>query len=273
MVPNRPMEPPSASPVDRDDASAPRVQSGQAIGLGGAWRANRWAILTLLAATLAIELGVWLLTGGFTGDPWAVVAALAASTVWIALAAPAAAAGPEDAWSALLRGGTVIDASGLALLVLWALARMADGPLLPLSAVVRIYAIWLATGLAGVAAARCARTPTGRCAGAVAAAAVLMAAAATPFWTGGLLTALDGDARAQAAALAVNVNPICAAASSAETLQFTWQEAPRMYRITAWGDYVPVPRAHWYAAAVIWGAVAGILAATHLLPRPRSDPA
>lgn len=234
-----------------------------------ALRRSAWAIPAAALATGGVELGTWLLAGGPAGGAWAVLAVLAVSAAWIALATPSLAAGPDDLWAALLRSGTVVDVSGLVLLVLWAFARTPDGPLLPIGAAAKIYGVWLAVGLAGIAAARCGRGPTGRCAGAVIGAVVLLAALGTPFWTGGPLTALDGDARAHAAALAVHANPFCAAASAPEPLHFVWQEAPRMYRITGWGDYVPVPRPRWYAAAIIWGCVAGILAATHLLRRPR----
>jgi len=225
-----------------------------------------WAVLAAGAVTVAAELGVLLIgRAGGASPRAAVLAALATMTLWVALSAPALAAGGRSGLSALLRGGIVVDASAVTLLILWLTT-----PYVTLVAALQIYCILAAVALACIAAVRCFRRPLGQAAAAVAAATVLAGALATGFWTGGLLRAAGGAALRPAVTAAVVVNPFYSILSAvAEEVRFVWHQAPVMYRLTRIGDYAAPPPVHWTTAVVVYGALAGMLAAAHLLRRAR----
>ena len=229
--------------------------------------ADGWPALAAAAVTLAMELGVFLgaLAAGVT-QRQAVIASLAAGVVWVALAAPAMAAASNSGLGGLLRGGASADASAALLIVLW-LAT----PHVSLPAALKIYCIYAAVALAGVAATRCARAPATRFALAAAASIVLIAALASPFWIGGAIAAarLSGPA----VAAAVYANPFyCIWSVLADQMPHAWHQAPVLYRITYLGTHAPVPAAPWYAAVIIYTAIAGVLGATSLLRRPGRSP-
>ncbi len=237
-------------------------QPGQArCGDGGSVRQflaeNGWAAALAAVGTIAVEMGVFAAALAWRMPrSHAALATLAACVLWTALAAPVLAAFGRTAMGALLRGGIVADASLASLLVLWAACDEVTFP-----AALKIYCILAAVALAGIAATRLARTPAGRCACAVAATAILLAALASPFWIGG---AIHNQPRATAegvVAAAVYANPFYAAtACLTETTRFVWHQASVMYRITRIGDYAAAPPLLWYPAVAIYLCVAGLLA-------------
>ena len=240
-----PAEPPSAPP-----SPAPDRPAGVLAGSGGAMAA--WA-----AATVAVQVGTYgvALAGGAPQIP-ATLAALAVAVLWVAAAAPLAAAATDDTLAALLRGGSVVDASVVLLTVVWAAS-----PAVTLGAAAKTYCVLLAAGLAGIAACRVGRTGSGRLVLAVAAGVVLLALAASPFWIGGAIHGVRGEAAGDIVAAAVYANPFYSiTAALAEETGFVWHEAGVMYRITRIGDYSPAPPACWYAAAGIHACVAAGLA-------------
>ena len=224
------------------------------------------AVLAAAAATAAVELGVFFLARAY-GAPLreATLATLAATTLWVVLGAPALAATGETGFSALLRGGTVADASTATLVVLW-LAT----PYVTFLAGVQIYCMLAAVALAGIAAVRCFVRPLARAAAGVAAAAVLSAALATGFWAGGLLHAARGAAQRAVVSAAVAANPFyCVLSAIADKTHFVWHQASVMYRLTRIGDYAAPPPVHFSAAVVIYGLLAGVLGAVGMLRRRR----
>ena len=165
-------------------ADAPQVDPSEPTSL---WRwlfaGQGWAMLALAVATLAVELGTYLLAR-YWGVPTvrAVPASLLVSTLWIALAAPIAAASERKFWGSLLRGATVIDATGISLLALWLFARSPDGvEWVPLLAAVEIYLILTAFALAGMALTYCARREATRLSLALTATVVMLAIVFSPF--------------------------------------------------------------------------------------------
>jgi hypothetical protein len=241
----------------------PPEPAGQTPGAGNGWSVrqflaeNGWAAASAAIATIAVEMGVFA-----AGLAWrmprlnAELAPLAVCVLWTALAAPVLAASGRTALAALLRGGIVADASLASLLALWAACDEMTFP-----AALKIYCILAAMALAGIAATRLARTPAGRCAFAVAASAVLLAALASPFWVGGAIHAQPRATAEAITAAAVYANPFYAAtAALAETARFVWHQAPMMYRITRVGDYAAAPPLLWYPAVAIYLSAAGVLA-------------
>jgi len=211
------------------------------------------AALTAVAATLIVELGA-LALALTAGAEWreATLLVLGVSVVWVCLACPALAAGGKGEMSAALRAGIVADASLVALVVLWL-----AGPHVTFGSVVKVYCTLAVLALFSIAAVRCAASPAGRAAVAVAVSLLLMMALSAPLWTGGLLS-LDAASGA-AGGWVVRVSPAYSIASSVPRAGFIWHEAPVMYSITWVGDLVPAPPVEWYTASILFGGSALVL--------------
>ena len=252
-----------------DDQANSSVAPAETLSIRGLFARDGVAILAAAAVTLVVELGVFFLAGGL-GQPEAALAVLAAVLVWVAMSAPVFAAGGADGFGAVLRAAAVVDASAVTLLVLWIFARQAETaePCVTFVAAAKIYCILAVVAMAGVSAVRCARSPAGRYAAAVVFAVVMLAAMSTGFWTGGLLESTHGTARDMVVSWAVYINPFYSVASAtvAQTF-FVWHEAPWMYGITLIGNTAAPPPVPWYAAGIMWGIIACILAATRLVRR------
>ena len=267
---------------DPSDATPPAPGRPAEIGLGGVLRRDGWSMLAAAIGTLTVTLGVhaaarW----AGVGPRFALMAALAATMLWCALAPPLLAAGGKGAFSALLRGGVVADAAGLALLILW-LAQPDGQAYLTFVGAVKIYCTLAAVALAGIAAGRLARRPAGRYAGAVAFAVVVTVLSATPLWITGPARAIGPktseppdtpaarekrETRRRLVAACVYANPFYSVtAALVEETGFVWHQSGKMYDLSRLFDYAPPP-VPWYAASLLLAPLAGILAATHLVRR------
>ncbi len=235
----------------------------------GVFARHGWAVLTISAVTVAVELGVYLLAMACGAGPRnATLAGIMTIAVWLALAGPAMAASGRSAFGMLLRGGIVADASAITLMVLWR-----AGPYVTLGAGAKIYCTCAAMALLAVAAVACARSVAGRCAAAVVTAGVLSTAMATPLWIGGLLRSAAHATSQTIAAWALYINPVYSMASAAaKSTGFVWHHEPVMYGITRIGDFAAAPPVPWYSAAMIYGAGACVLGAINLMRRRREEP-
>ena len=251
--------------TDADHPSAASTEGARPIR--DLFRRDGRSMLAAAVVTLAIILGLYFSgRSAGVGPPHATVAALAAGTLWLALACPILAAGGRGALSALARGGIVADAGAVALLVLWAARRFAGprGPCLTFRGAVQIYCTFVAVALVQVAAARCPRSRAWRYVAGVAAAVVMTALLATPFWVSGPVS-VAGPHKNTVVAAAVYLNPFYSVTSAVvEQTRFIWHESGAMYEMSRLFDYAPPP-VRWYTAAVIYGLLAAILAATHLV--------
>ncbi len=235
-------------------------------GLWALLRADGLAVLIALAVTVAVELSVFAaarLSGA--GPTGAMLASLAISAVWVALASPALAAGGDRIISCWLRGGIVADGSAVTLIVLW---LMLPGMTFP--AAVKIYCIFAAVSLAAVAVVGIGRTSAGRCALAVTMAVVLMAAMASPIWVGGPAGYLARDAGRDLADAAVWANPFFGVMEAmSQKVQYLWTEMTLMYEMTALGDTIPLPPVRWHQPVVVYMAVAAVGLLVSLVRRRR----
>ena len=223
------------------------------------------AMLAAAIATIALLLGVFFLTRARTGEPNASLAALAAGAAWVALAGSVLAAGGRTWLPAVLRGGIVADASGVALVVIWLLS-----PHVTFVAAIKIYCIYTACALLGVAAVCCARTAAGKYAAAVLAAAAIMLVLASPFWAGGIVRAAGRNAGPAIAAAAVHANPFYSITAAVfEQTHFSWNTAPVMYNEV---QQIGSPAPRWYSAAAIHATAAVLLAAIALMRQPERSP-
>lgn len=227
------------------------------LSLRVAWRAHGTAVCVLAALTLAIVLGAYFALHASVGGRAAVLGCLALAVVWTAVAAPLAAAGAARPLGAVLRAGILADATGVALLVLWA-----TSPYMSFSSAVQVYCIAAAMALAATAATRVARGPHGRYAAAVSAALVLMLMLSGPFWTGGALHAAGYERAGDLVAIVVRVNAFYSITGAVyHETHFSWNEgeANVMYsRIAQVQRYDP-PAARWYDAVLTHLLLAGIL--------------
>lgn len=225
-----------------------------------------WAMLAAACLAVCVQLGVFLAASvrGTQAD-CAVAGALATAVVWVAIACPILAAGPERAWGGLMRAGTAADASVVLLIVLWA-----TEPQITFPAIVKIYTVLAGVALAGMAAARCARSAAGRYTAGVAAAVVLLAIGSGPFWFGGIRNALDSEQARTALSWTMHANPFCSVTDAVDAdTPFVWHKRGWLYWVADSGAY-PDPRpTRWYSAAAIYLPIAAVLGIVALACRRR----
>jgi len=198
-------------------------------------------IAAVLATTVAIELAAYLAAQRHVPARAAAIG-LAAATLWTILAAPVLAAGGRSILLAALRGGAVVDAGAVLLVVLW-IHGASD-----LAGLVKIYLTWAAIALAQIMAVCVARSASRRYAAALAATAVVLVLAAAPFWANRLILSARAT-QEQAVRLVWAYNPFLAATTQlAEPAAVVWQERPILYEHTVLGRDVPLYRPAWYAS-------------------------
>ena len=211
---------------------------------------NIAVILVGALLTIAIELGLYYgsVSGG-AGKVGAMRGAMLAAIGWVILSSPAFAAGGRGWFWTIFRGITPANASAVLLAWLWR-----DTAYLSLPAAAKIYCMLLTIALAGACVANLARQQAGRFTLAVAISVVMFAAAATPFWVGGLL---ESAYARQAVQWTVWVNPVYSISSAMSDINtFTWQQATVLYGITRVGDYAAPPPVEWHTAPLLYGACA-----------------
>ena len=216
--------------------------------LGG----NGLCILVGVLVTVVIELCLYY--GGAlagVGKVQASRGALLTAIVWVILSAPAFAAGGKSMFWSFVRGITTADASALLLIWLWR-----DTPCVSLPAAARIYCLLLALSLFGAGVVNLARAAAPRFGLAVAASIIMFAAAATPFWTGGLLQSSHGPEVVRWAGWVNPVYSMTSAMSDRIEFAFVWHLAKVLYGITRFGDYRAPPPVAWHTAPLLWGACA-----------------
>jgi len=230
-------------------------------------RRNGVAMLIAIAATAAVQLGVWAWARAALAPPASTAMALFAAALWTLIAAAVFGAGGPGRLDGLLRAGAVIDAS-LALLIVLAAAdnRLGWG------GAAKVYVVLAAAGVALCGVARMGARRRGRCIAAAAAVIVLAGVCAMPLWTGGLVAAAGGAWRARLAWSVVAVNPFFAISGALAEAGFIWQERPLLYHYGVLGRDVPMPSVAWYVTAMLYAAAAAVAwAVACLIARRRPD--
>jgi hypothetical protein len=223
-------------------------------------RRDGWAMLLAAGMTVVVVMGFYGASRGL-GCPMrqSVLATLAAAVLWTVLAVPCLAAGGRKAFSALLRGGSAIDATGLCLLALWLLAGRNGG--MSFASAVKVYCVCASVGLAAISAVCLGRTEAGRAAMAVAAAAFLAVAMTSPLWASAYLGEGNPSRDTILAAWAVRINPFFAVCdASVHSLRFVWSEWGRMYDWTRIGEYAMPGPVSWYETCGLYLSAATVLA-------------
>jgi hypothetical protein len=215
--------------------------------------------LTIVALTLAVEMGVFFLAhGSGLGLRQPASAALMTAAVWTALAAPIFAAGARGALRSLLRAGLVADATLLTLLVIWVWWNRQSsqtGQLgeMTFKSILEVYCTFVAMTVLAAGAVNCSRRVAWRYIVAVIVAACMMLALASPLWTGGLIAATDGAVRASVADMAVWLNPFYSITTPLiGSLNYVIHQEGVMYQVTLIGDYVAAPACPWFTAPAIY---------------------
>jgi len=218
------------------------------------------------AVTAAVHLAAFAFASRTMPPDRAAVTVVWLSGLWVFLAAPVFAASGRSALGALLRGGAVIDAS-LVVLVLLAAGSDAVGWL----GAVKIYLILAAVGLAECMLVCLARRRARRYGLAAVAALCVLVASAGPFWANRAVLAAEGACRERIASAVVAANPVFASAGCFQPT-FLWHERPVLYEFTVLGRDVPMPAGRWEITVAVYGLLAVALAALRLFPAIRRGP-
>jgi len=228
-------------------------------------RANAGLMLAAAAATVGVQVGAYAAGRAWLAPSAGVAMGLLAGLLWVILVAPILAAGGPTMLDGLFRAGAVLDASAVLLVVL----VLAGRALSPLGAV-KVYLIWCSIGLAESALALAARRAENRRLLAVGGILLVLAVAAGPFWSNGVLLAAPAAWRERIALGVVASNPVFATCRAMPAGGgFVWNECPLLYEATVLGRDVPMPRAPWYATAGFYAVGAGAMGAVGLTRRRR----
>jgi hypothetical protein len=206
---------------------------------------------------MAVQLSVFLVPQVYDVPTRTLVrASLIIAGVWVALASAIFAAGPRSTLSGLLRGGCVVDATAVLLIVLWLRT-----PQVTFASAAKLYCIYASVALCSISAARCAATPRFRYLGAVFTGAMLTAMQGSLFWLPGLLQLAPSGYKSALAGAGLRANPLYGVFSAtANESRFVWHYADAvMYRITPLGEDIVVPPVQWYEPMTIYLIIAGVL--------------
>ena len=233
-------------------------------GGGGLLRRNLWAMLAAAAATVVVQLGVYAIARGAMTPAVSTRVSVLFGLFWVVLAVPIFAAGGARALDGLFRGGPVLDASAVLLIVL-----AAAGQITALEAV-KIYLLWCGLGLAQIAMVSTAKQARGQQIVAAVAILIVLALAASPFWANGMILAGSQPWRERFSYALMAMNPVFATIRCLPGgVGFVWNEGPILYECTSLSRDVPVPEAPWYVTAAAYGVIAAALAGVTALRRRR----
>lgn len=217
-------------------------ESDNHVGVASALRRNVSAMLIAAGATVAVQLGTYFVASVAMNSPVATVITLLVSLLWIVIAAPVFAAGGRSALDGLIRGGTVVDASAVVLIVLVA-GRAAIGTV----GAIKIYLIWCSLTLAGCSLVLSGRNAPSRHILAALVVLLMLVVAAGPFWTNGIIMSVSAPWRERVGFVVRAINPVFATTEClAGAPTFIWNERPILYEHTVLGRDVPVRAAAWY---------------------------
>ncbi len=245
------------------------VESDNAVGVASGYgrlrpdesalRRNASAMLIAAGATMTVQLGTYFAASGAMNSPGATVVTLLVSLLWIIIASPVFAAGGRSVLDGLLRGGAVVDAGAVVLVVL-----AASGALVGTAGAIKIYLIWCSLTLAGCSLVLLGRNIASRHVLAVFAVLLMLVVAAGPFWANGIIMSASSPWRERVGFIVRAANPVFATTEClAGTPRFVWNERYILYEHTVLGRDVPVRAAAWYVTvggygifAVVFGVIA-----------------
>ncbi len=209
-------------------------------------------MLIAAGATAAVQLGTYFAASGAMNSPDATVVTLLVSLLWIVITAPVFAAGGRSALDGLLRGGTVVDASVVILIVL-----AAGGSSVGTAGAIKIYLIWVSLALAGCSLVLQGRNVATRHIMAAFVVLLMLAVAAGPFWANGIIMSASSPWRERVGFVVRAANPVFAVTEClAGAPRFVWNERSILYEHTVLERDVPVRAAAWYVTAGAYGIFA-----------------
>ena len=236
-------------------------ESDNHVGVASVLRRNALAMLIAAGATVVVQLGTYFIFGG------EVALTLLVAFVWVVVAAPVFAAGGRSVIDALLRGGAVIDASVVVLIV-----SVSAGPALGLVGAIKIYLIFCSVAMAGCSLVLLGRNVTSRHILSAVAVLLILAIAAGPFWTNGIITSASASWRERVAFGVRACNPVFSTIKCLNVgYGFVWNEKPILYEHTVLGHDVADQSARWYVTVGVYGIFAFIVGAIATVRRRADD--
>jgi hypothetical protein len=235
-------------------------ESDNHVGVASALRRNALAMLIAAGATVVVQLGTYFIVGE-------VALALLVAFGWVVIAAPVFAAGGRSVIDALLRGGAVIDASVVVLIV-----SAAAGPALGPVGAIKIYLIFCSVALAGCSLVLLGRNVISRHILSVVAVLLILVVAAGPFWANGIITSASAPWRERIAFGVRACNPVFSTIKCLNVgYGFVWSEKPILYEHTVLGRDVPDQSAGWYVTVGVYASLAVALGAVVYVRRRAGD--
>ena len=243
-------------------------ESSNHVGVASVLRRNGLAMLIAAGATVAVQLGAYFAADGAMSPVSAAVVTLLVSLLWIVITAPVFAAGGRSVVDGLLRGGAVVDASIVVLIVL-----VSAGPAVGPVEAIKIYLIFCSVALAGCSLVLLGRNIANRHVLSAVAVLLISVVAAGPFWANGIIMSASPPWRERVAFGVRAANPVFATTEClTDGPAFVWNERPILYEYTVLGRDVPVRAAAWYVTVGVYSIFAfsvGAIAAVRRRERHR----
>ena len=218
------------------------------------WHRNAKVALLAVVSTIVVEGGAYMVYRTFSSAVGEVIPTLLIWLLWVIIAAPIFSASGEKLVDGLVRGGIIIDTTGV-FLILLAIIRQE----MTILGAIEIYLIFCSVGLVEILLARFSSDVRRRF---TISAAVMLAMAiisASPFWTNGIIQSFHPNQRDKVATIIRAANPVFATADcSTDGVDFVWNERPILYEYTILGRDIPSRPVPWYMTVAIFAALGGI---------------
>jgi len=215
---------------------------------------NAKAALLAVVSTIVVEGETYVVYRTFSSAVGEVIPTLLIWLLWVIIAAPIFSASGERLVDGLVRGGIIIDTTGVFLIIL-AIVRQE----ITIPGAIEIYLILCSIGLVEILLTWFSSDVRKRFILSAAVILVMVMISAGPFWTNGIIQSFHPNQRDKVATIVRAVNPVFAVTDClTERLDFVWNERPVLYEFTILGRDVssrPVP---WYMTVAIFATLGGI---------------
>ena len=218
------------------------------------WHRNAKVALLAAVSTIVVEGGAYIIYRTFSSAVGEVIPTLLIWLLWVIIAAPIFSASGERFVDGLVRGGIIIDTTGVFLIIL-AIIRQE----MTILGALEIYLILCSVGLVEILLVRFSSDVRRRFTISAAVILAMVIISASPFWTNGIIQSFHPNQRDKVATIIRAVNPVFATVDCpTDGVDFVWNERPILYEYTILGRDVPSRPAPWYMTVAIFAALGGI---------------
>ncbi|MCD6378631.1 MAG: hypothetical protein J7L99_07270 [Planctomycetes bacterium] len=219
---------------------------------------NAKAALLAAVSTIVVEGGAYIIYRTFSSAVGEVIPTLLIWLLWVIIATPIFSASGERFIDGLVRGGIIIDTTGVFLIIL-AIIRQE----MTILGAIEIYLIFCSVGLVEILLTWFSSDVRRRFTISAAVILAMVIISASPFWTNGIIQSFHPNQRDKVATIIRAANPVFATVDCpTDGVDFVWNERPILYEYTILGRDIPSRPVPWYMTVAIFaalGVIAGVI--------------